>query len=726
MAFINLNSELYQQELQTSKTINNILVYNKNLDTIELPEEFKDALEFLDEEKIQNIILNDRDDYVEILINRLELYNYLDVDYELYYKPIAQYLSLIIEPHLNIYRNLFYDDILLSVIKQNPILCIYKELDDFEIGENLYIEIYDNIPKYISIYFHDNQHEILNNHNEYISKKYYPKITNFGNFNIKTYIKYGNLNLVSHLFKDHKELNYNLILAIKYGQLEIVKYFVSKDTDKNLQYNNIFEEASRNSNYKILEFILEYYGKIYNFDINSGFKISCQKDKPDNLKILLKLSITKELIIDGFKIACEYNSINVIKLLSSYVDIDIINRGIIVASNFGNYEVIIYLTNNGGEINNRNIVSNAIRSHYFNILELAFNNGYIFDTNDVEKAILQYDFENYTSCKIFDFIFKHSSNIDTPYLLNIALSKNSYEISKLLIDKGGLIDNANILQYPHQYNNIKLIILLLDNGVDTHYKPLVIDFIKRNDIYGLNILFNYGLNIDNIDIDIGNIILSNNYNTIKLLLQYGLKINSDHLLMTIYKTNNSNLFKLFYNNLVNVQRKSLLLELLLLKTIEFDNIDIATFLLTKHIDINYNNNLPLKTAIKHNNYHMVSLLIDNNAVINDSELLKIAFYKNNMFIIKLLIDKHVPIKDDFIKLATELNNVELIKLLLEVHKFSQSMLNKSLFIALKNNKYYDIAILLLNYGAKDENGYIYRNAKQYGNYKTVNLLSQSP
>src|SRR5690606_31164734 len=105
--------------------------------------------------------------------------------------------------------------------------------------------------KYISIYFHNNQHTILNNHTKYISNKYYPKITNFGNFDIKTYIKYGNLNLVSHLFKEYKDLNYNLVLAIKYGQLEIVKYFSSLDKDKNLQYKNIFEEACRNSNYKI-------------------------------------------------------------------------------------------------------------------------------------------------------------------------------------------------------------------------------------------------------------------------------------------------------------------------------------------------------------------------------------------------------------------------------------------------------------------------------------------
>src|SRR5690606_7580149 len=124
-----------------------------------------------------------------------------------------------------------------------------------------------------------------------------------------------------------------------------------------------------------------------------------------------------------------------------------------------------------------------IISHYFNILELAFNNGYIFDTNDIEKAILEYDIKHYPSCKIFDFIFNHSLDIDATYLLNIALRKNSYEISKLLINKGALINNTNAttLQYPHQYNNLKLIILLLDNGVDTHYLPLIIDFIKRND-----------------------------------------------------------------------------------------------------------------------------------------------------------------------------------------------------------------------------------------------------
>lgn len=192
MTTINLKSRLYTEILVRSKTIKNLIGDFENLDelkhNIPMCKNFDKELMYLQMEKIDNIDISNSNDYIKILIERLEFYVYLDMDEEIDIKPLAKYIGEAIEPRLiyylgtlidvatNEYIGLIKYDTLYLIIENHPILHVYKELEKFDISNNFYQEILNNIPKYVSPWFHNHQEYLLNYYEDRISNKYYEKI----------------------------------------------------------------------------------------------------------------------------------------------------------------------------------------------------------------------------------------------------------------------------------------------------------------------------------------------------------------------------------------------------------------------------------------------------------------------------------------------------------------------------------------------------------------------
>src|SRR5690606_2465098 len=95
--------------LSRSQTINNLIddinelndIDDNKINTITISDEYETALKYLELEKIENQThFVEKTKYVKILIDRLKLYIYLDMDEEYDIKPLAKYIGEKIEKNL--------------------------------------------------------------------------------------------------------------------------------------------------------------------------------------------------------------------------------------------------------------------------------------------------------------------------------------------------------------------------------------------------------------------------------------------------------------------------------------------------------------------------------------------------------------------------------------------------------------------------------------------------
>ncbi len=290
MAVIYLESELFRNILYRSNTINNLIVdlddFDHRNDRIILKGEFKKALKYLE---ISNEILQERDDYVNILIDRLKLFVYLDMDENIDINPLAKYIGIKIEPNLyhyvgelidfetNEYIGLIEYDILYLIVENYPILHLYKELENFDITNNLFQEIKNNTAKYVSIWFHEHQDYFLNDYQKYISNRYY----NLNNewktkYNILNYISHSNELMVYYLLDNEKyisskDVTYNTNSDMMYdwykkfyemycagSNLNIMLYIRNKNIENKIRIDDfeLLKNAVRYNNYEIVEYII--------------------------------------------------------------------------------------------------------------------------------------------------------------------------------------------------------------------------------------------------------------------------------------------------------------------------------------------------------------------------------------------------------------------------------------------------------------------------------------
>lgn len=631
MVVIDLNSKLYHEILNRSQTINNLIDdinelneiddNDNKVNTIVISDEYEEALKYLELEKIEGERLIDlvETKYVKILIDRLKLYNYLDMDKEYDIKPLAKYIGEKIEKNLYYYVGDLIDfvndeyiglidyDILYIIIDNHPILHVYKELENFNISETLYNKIFNNIPTYVTVRFHKNQSKLFSDYSKYLSKQYFEILRQY---NILDYIKYHNEKLVKYLidndnYKSDRMITYNTNYVISVNENTRDVHFKTETLSMDEWYEIIYHDYCSETSYDIFIYIKDEFSKrrvrLYNY-------------------ILLNNSAKK-----------------------------------------GNYNIVKYICNH--IINEKNIVRNTI-----NILLALYETASNFVANEDYLKIID---------ELLIITVRYNIVIDTMQLLikSRSIVLLDYLFKKVHIDQ--LHKNYLLCLYLIYNYNIKYIILLINHGANVkdidvenkgntslHYISNALYFIGkdncprplfryRNTLHGGG----YYCTLVNNNHDI-----ENKIRIAKFLIDAGENVNAINNkqqtpLMLACKNNMSHLIKIYVENGANVNYVNNNYETALTYAIKNykNSLENIKYLINNKANINIPNNShnnPLLLSISENLPKVQNLLfsynVDINAVDenNNNALMYInikIMRKDSYSLIKYLIENNIDV-----------------------------------------------------------------------------------
>lgn len=370
----------------------------------------------------------------------------------------------------------------------------------------------------------------------------------------------------------------DLLVALLAEDNNKIQELRDKNTDVNIDIIN--EDIRNNINKYCKEYSVEIYRKSYEtIDLYHLFFAIHFKDY-DKVKELVYVLTEKKIDIDS-KLRFTLINLNIfLKLRNSslkyeeFLDVPIV----MYAINRGDKEIVEILLNNGADTSLKypsfgSLLDYAIKENHNEIIELLFKKNIDFDITSALYTAIRNDNPKLIEILINkNFLKFFNCNSELMYIfgspLDYSIDTNKYEISKILFEYKVKVNLKEALKKAINHENIKLVELIIDNGLCILKKSIDCS------------LF--------LDLSIE----KNNYEISKLLIENKIESN---------------------------------LNLLLHKSIKNRNIQLVHLLLSKGATIlkSEDNTLLLEDAIYLNIRKILELLVQNGAIIDDKNFKKL-------------------------------------------------------------------------------------------------------
>jgi ankyrin repeat protein len=223
-----------------------------------------------------------------------------------------------------------------------------------------------------------------------------------------------------------------------------------------------------------------------------------------------------------------------------------------------------------------------VKENQLEIIKLLIINGANVHEKDNETLIRMCKIGN---IEIVKLLIKKKANVQARD--NLALTRAAgyghCEIVKLLLSKGALI-NDEAFKYACMFKHYEVIKLLIDNGVDTNEHLL------------MNII--------------------DNYDMVEYLINKGIDITNDEILIKACHNGDYNIIKLLIDNGANKDIKTTVHKQTLIKAVEEYDYKIVKLLINIGADVNYNDDKALRIACNNGYLKIAKELIKSGANVN--------------------------------------------------------------------------------------------------------------
>ena len=415
-------------------------------------------------------------------------------------------------------------------------------------------------------------------------------------------------------------------------------------------------------------------------------------------------------IIDA--VGCDFN-------INDYIDNEMLDIYINIHHKKNNNN-----DNNNFELNNEQIIK-YIQFMYFSDMDLneyQLFSKYInkFNISIVSKLFVDTNiFNNFYEFikdnQLKDFVIYEKDNVIIYCIDDIVLSRNitKNNINNTLLETFRLFDNEN---------KSKIINYFYENGADLSVCGgiLLLNEAKNGNLETLEYLLNK--NIFTKEQLEYSLIYCYNLKSIKLLLNYGVDINSktikhvDNKLITINALTstigNVEIFEYLYENGCSVNGDCLI------EACKNGFVNVVKLIINK-VNIHYNDNESLIQASKYGRFEIVKILIKNGANVNaqDDEAVLMSIENNNVDVFKYLMNNGANINSQnsrFLLIAATKNSLDLFKYFfskVDVDDVGEDAYNRSMILLTHSITYNHQALL-----------YLYNKGK--GNEKHRNIINR--
>lgn len=259
-----------------------------------------------------------------------------------------------------------------------------------------------------------------------------------------------------------------------------------------------------------------------------------------------------------------------------------LNKGVILASETGNLDVIKYLVKKGADIFDITLLKNASKYGHLNVIKFLSDNGVDIT---VESNLALKNASRYGHLNMVKFLIEMGVNIHTDYdfAFRFACENGHYNVVRLLAEEGANISALNdyAIIAAIQNNHLKIAKFLIERGIDFKNVrdeiSLLDHAVRTGKIELVDFLISNGIAVD--DFSVMEAVTNGHFEIFKLLLKSGGQINDE----------------------------------LLIRACDVGKIDIVEFLVEKGANVNHSNDRSLLISCFSKRYDIVKFLLQNGA-----------------------------------------------------------------------------------------------------------------